>query len=93
MDQNITIKIGENEYNLKAKSQEEEEVIRKAADTIGKKISAYRNKFPDRDMIDILSFVALNESINSINLKKALDSINEEAASLLKDSSSYLDKI
>ncbi len=93
MEQNITIRIGGNEYNLKAKSQEDEEVIRKAADSIGKKINAYNNKFPGRDMIDILSFVALNESINSINLKKALDSFNEEAESLLKDSTSYLDKI
>lgn len=90
MDQRIKITIAGQEYVLKAATQESEELIRKAADSINKKIAAFSSKFPDKSMTDILSFVALNESITSLSLQKSMDSMNEEAATLLADTSSYL---
>ena len=41
MDQSITIKIAGNEYPLKAATPQIEQMMRIAAETIGKKLSAY----------------------------------------------------
>ena len=90
MDQRIKITIAGQEYVLKAATQESEELIRKAAESINKKIVAFSSRFPDKALIDIMAFVALNESITSLTLQKSLDSANEEAAQLLADTSSYL---
>ena len=92
MDQKIKIKIADQEYNLKAATPEQEEMIRKAADSVNKKIAAYMNKFSGRNLTDILSFVALNETINSLTIQKSLDAVSQEAATLLEDTSSYLKK-
>ena len=90
MDQRITIKIAGQDYTLKAATPEHEELIRKAAETINAKIAAYTSKFPSRAMTDIMSFVALNESISNLALQKKLDGINAEVKSLTEATESYL---
>ena len=93
MEQRITIKIAEKEYTLKAAGPEQEELIRKAADSVNKKINAYANKFANRPMSDLVAFVALNESITAFAIQKKLDSVSAEAASLQEATDSYLKNI
>ena len=93
MEQRITIKIAEKEYTLKAATPDHEEIIRRAADSVNKKITAFSNKFPGRSLLDIISFVALNESITSVSLQKTIDSMGKEAESLKEATDSYLKNI
>lgn len=93
MEQRITIRIAERQYVLKASNQESEERIRQAAASINKKLSAYTEKFPDKNMIDILSIVALNESISREKLQKQLDDFQKEVETLRKDTDIYLDNL
>lgn len=93
MEQRITIKIADKEYVLKATSPEQEELIRKAASSVNKKLAAYANKFASRPLSDLVAFVALNESINSLAIQKKLDSLSEEAASLKEATDAYLKNI
>ena len=93
MDQRITIKIAERDYVLTASTLESEELIRLAAASINSKIAGYLAKYPGKNMVDILSFVALNESIGSITLQRRLEAASKEAESLFKATDSYLANI
>ena len=93
MDQRITIKIAEREYVLKAPTPEYEELIRLAAATINKKLAAYSAKFPGKNMVDILSFVALNECIGTLSAQRRLESLGQEVQALQRDTDAYLDHI
>lgn len=93
MAQKITIKIAGREYRMNAPTPEDEENIRLATEQINRKISAYLAKYPGRNITDILSFVALNESIGSITLQRRLNAFKEEVDSLEGDMRNYIDNI
>ena len=93
MDQKITIKIGERDYVLKASSPESEEYIRLAAEAINKKLDSFRESFPGKNTLDLLSFVALNECVSRISLQRKMDRIGQEAEKLANDTGSYLKNI
>ena len=93
MEQSIKIKIADREYPLKVSSPEKEEVIRKAAADLSRKISLYQDKYPNKGMIEILSFVALNVSMTNVVLQKQIDSANEEGENLAGELRSYLENI
>ena len=82
MEQRITVRIADREYVLMAPTPESEEYIRIAADAISKKIAGYSAKFPGKNMVDILSFVALNEGIGSVALQRKFEAVMAEAATL-----------
>ena len=90
MEQSITIKIAGNEYPLKAATPQIEQMIRIAAETIGKKLSAYDAKYPNKSLADKLSFVALNETVGRLSLQKKLEQATEEARKLQEDMEAYL---
>ena len=93
MAQKITIAIGGKKYAMMANSPEEEEAYRLAATSVNKRLADYTDKFPGKDMIDILSFVALNESIGRIAARKRLDAAVQEAETLKVQTDTYLDNI
>ena len=93
MEQSITIKIAGKDYPLKASSPEMEQLMRLAAETINQKLAVYDAKFPDKTLVDKLSFVALNETVSRMSYQKRLSSVNEEAKRMLSQTSSYLDNI
>ena len=93
MEQSITIKIAGKDYPLKATSREMEQLMRLAAETINQKLAVYDAKFPDKTLVDKLSFVALNETVSRMSYQKRLSSVNEEAKRMLSQTSSYLDDI
>ena len=93
MEQSIKIKIADREYPLKVSSPEKEEVIRKAAADLNRKIALYQEKYPHKGMIEILSFVALNVSMTNVVLQKQIDVMTGEEEGLAKELQAYLDNI
>ena len=93
MEQSIKIKIADREYPLKVSSPEKEEVIRKAAADLNRKISLYQDKYPNKGMIEILSFVALNVSMMNVVLEKQVDSLKKGEENLASELRSYLENI
>ena len=93
MAQSISIKIAERTYSLKVTSPDQEEVIRKAADDINRKIALYQEKFPDKSLADVLSFMALNVCIANITLQKQMKDMTEKEEMLAKELEGYLDNI
>ena len=93
MAQSISIKIAERPYSLKVTSPDQEEVIRKAADDINRKIALYQEKFPDKSLADVLSFMALNVCMNSIVLQKQVKAMKDAEESLAGELGRYLDTI
>lgn len=93
MAQSINIKIAGRPYNITANSAEHEEVIRKAADDINKKISQYQEKFPNKSQTEILSFMALNVSMSNIVLQKQIAGMKDAEGNLAKELERYLENI
>ena len=93
MEQSIKIKIADREYPLKVSSPEKEEVIRKAAADLNKKINLYQDKYPTKGMIEILSFLALNVSMTNVVLQKQIETFNESETVLAQELQSYLENI
>ena len=93
MAQSINIKIAGHPYNISATSAGHEEVIRKAADMLNKKISQYQEKFPNKGMTEILSFMALNVCMSNIMLQKQIASLKDEEDALASELKRYLDDI
>ena len=93
MEQSIKIKIADREYPLKVSSPEKEEVIRKAATDLNKKITLYQEKYPNKGMIEILSFVALNVSMTNVVVQKQIETMKESEESLAKELQGYIDNM
>lgn len=91
--QSITLKIAGKEYPLKAASPEMEQMMRVAADTINQKLAAYDAKFPDKTLIDKLSFVTLNETIGRLAAQKKYSALESEIEKLQSETGSYLGNI
>ena len=91
MAQSINIKIAGRPYNLTATSPEHEEVIRKAAEDVNRKIAQYQEKFPKTGMSDIISFMALNVCMNNIILQKKVKDTKDEVDGLTEMLGSYLE--
>jgi cell division protein ZapA (FtsZ GTPase activity inhibitor) len=93
MDQSITLKIAGKDYPLKASSPEMEQIMRIAAEAINKRLGQYNEKFPDKELLDKLVFVTLNETINRIATQRKLAAREEGEKKLLDEMTSYLDSI
>ena len=93
MAQKITIKIADRPYTLSVNSEEHEELIRKAADDINRKVGQYLEKFPNRSIVELLSFVALNVSMANFTLVKQMKEMKECEEMLDGELGSYLENI
>ena len=93
MAQSINIKIAGHPYNISATSAGHEEVIRKAADMLNKMIGQYQEKFPNKGMTEILSFMALNVCMNNILLQKQLKGMKDAEDALTSELERYLEDI
>ena len=90
MDQKISIKIAGRTYNLMATSPEQEEVYRLAAEAINKRLAADTRKNPDKTVMDLMSLVALNETVIRIDLQKETEAAEAARAQLERDLDRYL---
>ncbi len=93
MAQNITIKIADRPYSLKVNSPEQEELIRKAADELNRKVRAYQDKLPGKGTVELLSFAALNVCMANISLKDQLSEHAREEEVLARELEGYLENI
>ena len=93
MAQSINIKIAGRQYNLSATSPEHEEVIRKAAEDVNRKISQYQEKFPNKGLTEILSFMALNVCMSNILLQKKVKGMKDAEENLASELERYLEDI
>ena len=90
MDQKISIKIADRIFNLTAASPEAEELYRQAADAINNRFAAFTRSHPGRTANDLLSLVALNETVVRLKLQKELERSATEEKELAVDLERYL---
>ena len=90
MDQKISIKIAGRTFNLTATSPEMEELFRQAADAIDNRFAAYTRSHPGRTVNDIMSLVALNETVLRLTLQRELDQRKSAEKQLETDLERYL---
>lgn len=89
-EQKMSIRIAGRAYNLTAASPEQEEVYRLAAEAINKRLASYTQKNPGKTMVDLLSMVALNESVCRIAFQKELEKYKADVDRLDADIERYL---
>ena len=90
MDQKISIKIAGRVFNLTAASPELEELYRQAADAINNRFAAFTRSHPGRTVNDLMSLVALNETVLRLSMQKELDHRKEAEKQLEEDLERYL---
>jgi cell division protein ZapA (FtsZ GTPase activity inhibitor) len=90
MDQKISIKIAERTFNLTAPTPEQEEVIRLAADAINRRLETFTRRNPGKNLVELMSMVALNEGVCRINIQREMAAKEAEAEQLGKDMANYL---
>ena len=93
MDQKIKIRIADYTFSLVAKSPEQEEIIRKAADHTNRHIMKNQEKYPETPLVKILSMVALNMAVENVSFSKRLQDVVKDEEKLTKELESYLDNI
>ena len=90
MDQKISIKIAGRTFNLTASSPEVEEVYRQAADAINNRFASFTKSHPGSTVNDLLSLVALNETVVRLNMQRELEQRTKAEQQLQSDLDRYL---
>jgi cell division protein ZapA (FtsZ GTPase activity inhibitor) len=93
MAQSINVTIAERTFPLKVNSPEHEELIRKAAAEINRKVKFYLEKFPSKSPHEVMALVALNTGTALEGLKKDMESILGDEERLLHELDGYLENI
>lgn len=93
MDHQIKIKIADRCYSRVIHSEQEEEIIRKAARSVSDKIATLSETYAGIPMVDILTIVALNEGIEREELQQKADDENVGLEKLSADLSNYVDSL
>jgi cell division protein ZapA len=78
----ITVTIAERPYRLTIK-RSEEEIIRKAANEINKKIKFYSENYAYNDRQDLMAMVTLEKTIDALNAEKSINENDRDIASKL----------
>lgn len=90
MDQKISVKIAGRMFNLTASSPEAEQLYREAAETINRRFAAYTRSHPGKNVSDLLSMIALNETVIRLELQQVIDQYKEDKDLLARDLERYL---
>ncbi|MEE0236025.1 MAG: cell division protein ZapA [Bacteroidales bacterium] len=93
MAQDITIKLADKSYPFTAVSPEQEQLIRRAAAEVNRRIREYQSKNPEGYMVDFMSFAALNLCMSLITLADQMNTRNSEEMMLVKELDGYLKNI
>jgi hypothetical protein len=93
MAQKISVKIAGRTFNLTAASPQQEEVFRLAAEAINKRFVGYTQSHPGKTVADMLSMVALSETVLRIGLQKEMEKLRQSESNLEKDLEQYLKDI
>lgn len=90
MDQKISVKIAGRIFNLTASTPEAEELYRMAAEIINRRFANYTRSHPGKNASDLLSMIALNETVIRLGLQKDIDQYKEGEKQLAADLERYL---
>ena len=90
MAQKISLKIAGHLYNHTAATEEQEQLYRLAAEAINNRFASYNKSHPGRTVTDILSMVALSETVIRIGLQKEIDALKKGESQLEMDLENYL---
>ena len=93
MAQSIKVTIADRPFPLKVNSPEHEELIRKAAAEINRKVKFYLEKFPSKSPHEVMALVALNTGIALEGLRKDMESVLGAEERLLHELDGYLENI
>ncbi|MFT5640652.1 MAG: cell division protein ZapA [Cyclobacteriaceae bacterium] len=85
----IKLKIGNREYPMKVKPEDEER-IRQAGKILNEKIKHYKNQFGIEDNQDLLAMVAFDCQVGRMKSEEAYSSTDEVALAQLKQLNSLL---
>ncbi len=88
-DLSIKLKIGNREYPMKVKPEDEER-IRKAGKMVNEKIKNYRNQFGIEDHQDLLAMVAFDCLVDKMKKEETTDSTDEVAIDQIKNISQLI---
>ena len=90
MGQKITLKIAGRDYGLTAQSEEQEAILRRAADAINSRMDAYTLSHPGNTALELMSLVALNETLFRMNVQKEIEQYKSSEEQLGQDLDRYL---
>ena len=90
MGQKITLKIAGRDYSLTAQSEEQEATLRRAADAINNRLAAYTLSHPGKTALELMSLVALNETLFRMNVQKEIEQYKSSEEQLGQDLDRYL---
>ena len=93
MEQKVNLVIAGRQFQLKANTPEMEQSMRIAAEDINKMLDRYTEKYPDKELVEMLLFVTLTQAVSRIDVLKKLNEITAEGAKLAGDLSEYLKNI
>ena len=93
MGQKITLKIAGRDYSLTAQSEEQEATLRRAADAINSRLDAYTLSHPGKTALELMSLVALNETLFRMSVQKEIEELKSGEKQLAQDISRYLSDI
>lgn len=74
---NINITIADRPYRLTI-DRDEEEMVRKAADTVNEKVKAFARNYSFKDKQDLLAMIALQYTTEALQLQKQHEFVEEE---------------
>ena len=92
MEQKVNLLIAGRPFQLKANSADMEQSMRQAADDINRMLDRYTAKYPDKDLVEILLFVTLTQTVYKYDAIKKCNQLTAEGANLAGDLSEYLKK-
>ncbi len=87
----IKLKIGNREYPMKVKSEDEER-IRRAGKILNEKIKSYRNRFNLDDNQDLLAMVAFDCQVEKMKNEETVESTDEIALEQIKNLNNIISK-
>ncbi len=90
MDQKISLKIAGRAYNLTVSTPEMEQLYRRAADNINNRFAKYTKEHPGKNIQDLLSMVALSETVLRLGIQKELETSKSDELQLEQDLARYL---
>lgn len=90
MGQKISIKLAGRTFNLTAATPEAEQLYRQAADAINARFDAINRSHPGNTVSDIMSLVALNETVVRLSAQREVDLRQAEENKLDADLGRYL---
>ena len=93
MAQNITIRLGDRPYSLIATSPEQEQLIRKAAEEVNRRTKVYQDRTPEKPMLELMSFAALNICMGNLTLQENFRNMSSEEQRLARELEGYLENI